>query len=172
MGGVSFAPVPGTDGKYVADSEGNIYGHRGQLKPWFAKSASVRRRDGQRHLAVRFWRGTGSYSAWSVHRAVFAAFHGDIPDGLEIRHVDGDPTNNRVTNLAVGTTADNKEDSRRHGTIAQGERHGMSKLTAGQVQDIRRRLAAGESQRSIGVVFNVHKSTIGLIARGKHWRSV
>lgn len=51
-----------------------------------------------------------------VHRLVAEAFLGPAPSSsYEVRHLDGDPSNNTRTNLAWGTGAENWEDRRRHG---------------------------------------------------------
>lgn len=41
-----------------------------------------------------------------VHKLVAATFIGPRPDGLEVRHKNGDPTDNRPENLEYGTLAD------------------------------------------------------------------
>ena len=51
-----------------------------------------------------------------VHILVTTAFHGARPAGLEVRHLDGDSTNNRPTNLAWGTHVENNQDRVKHGT--------------------------------------------------------
>jgi len=51
-----------------------------------------------------------------IHRMVAAAFIGPRPVGMEVRHLDGDPTNNHVSNLTYGTHAENMADRRLHGT--------------------------------------------------------
>lgn len=51
-----------------------------------------------------------------VHRLVMLAFVGPRPEGQEVRHLDGDPTNNRLGNLAYGTPSENSYDAIRHGT--------------------------------------------------------
>lgn len=51
-----------------------------------------------------------------VHQLVLAAFVGPVPEGQEVRHLDGDPTNNRLDNLLYGTRSENRLDSVRHGT--------------------------------------------------------
>jgi hypothetical protein len=38
------------------------------------------------------------------HRQVWEDAHGPIPDGAHIHHIDGDPTNNGLDNLAVVAT--------------------------------------------------------------------
>jgi hypothetical protein len=52
----------------------------------------------------------------TAHTLVMAAFVGPRPDGMDIRHLDGDPSNNALDNLAYGTRAENMQDKRRHGT--------------------------------------------------------
>lgn len=52
----------------------------------------------------------------TVHRAVLAAFIGPCPEGQEVRHLDGNPANNRLDNLAYGTKGENNLDAVRHGT--------------------------------------------------------
>ena len=51
-----------------------------------------------------------------VHRLVAEMFIPNPYDLPVVRHLDGDPTNNVVWNLAWGTAKDNYEDSVRHGT--------------------------------------------------------
>lgn len=51
-----------------------------------------------------------------VHRLVLEAFIG--PSNLITRHLDGNPANNVLSNLAWGTPAENSADMRVHGTNA------------------------------------------------------
>ena len=50
-----------------------------------------------------------------VHRAVYEAFVGKIPDGLEINHKDGDKQNNCVDNLEAITGIENLRHARKMG---------------------------------------------------------
>jgi hypothetical protein len=50
-----------------------------------------------------------------VHRLVLLAFVGPCPEGQEVRHLDGDPTNNRLDNLVYGSRSENIRDRYRHG---------------------------------------------------------
>lgn len=52
----------------------------------------------------------------TVHSLVAAAFLGPRPEGLVVRHLDGDATNNSVTNLRYGTHSENLLDQVAHGT--------------------------------------------------------
>lgn len=56
--------------------------------------------------------------------------------------------------------------------MARGERHGSAKLSATDVAEIRRRLTAGESQRSLARAHAVSQSTIWQIATGRSWNVI
>src|SRR5262245_38045005 len=62
--------------------------------------------------------GRGNY--FRTSRLVLLAFVGPCPEGMECRHLDGNPQNNHVDNLRWGTSAENTEDQRRHGTLIGG----------------------------------------------------
>ena len=67
------------------------------------------------HLEASLSRN-GKVSRQLVHRLVLAAFVGPCPEGEEVRHLDGNPGNNRLSNLAYGTRGENNLDAVRHGT--------------------------------------------------------
>lgn len=71
---------------------------------------------GGRYLQTTIWK-SGKYRTRRVHVLVCEAFHGpaQLP-GMEVRHLDDNPLNNRVGNLAWGTRVDNMQDSIRNGT--------------------------------------------------------
>jgi hypothetical protein len=121
------------------------------------------------HKRVTLWKEGQGYTQ-SVHRLVLEAFRGPCPAGQQCRHLDGNPANNRLDNLAWGTPKQDAADKIIHGTIARGERHGRAKLTDNDVRVIRRILADGGSQSLAARWFAVSKGTIQDIARGKNWR--
>jgi hypothetical protein len=49
------------------------------------------------------------------HRLVYvlSTFH-DIPENMQIDHIDGDPTNNRIENLRVVTNRENQQNRKKH----------------------------------------------------------
>lgn len=67
-----------------------------------------------------------------VHDLVMRAFVGPPPPKHECCHNNGDPKDNRLSNLRWGTRSENNFDAVRHGT--------RGKLTAQQVADIRAQL--------------------------------
>jgi crossover junction endodeoxyribonuclease RuvC len=79
----------------------------------------------------------------------------------------------KAHHLELGTVADNNRDRDERGRHhpLPGSSNGYSKLTEDDVLAIRERLAAGESQRSIGRAFNVSQFAIWRIASGRGWAS-
>ncbi|QOV97595.1 NUMOD4 motif-containing HNH endonuclease [Rhodococcus pyridinivorans] len=67
------------------------------------------------HLILSVPKHAGGQGRASVHALVAEAFLGPRPDGHEVRHLDGNPANNRVTNLAYGTRTDQRFDDVRNG---------------------------------------------------------
>lgn len=57
-------------------------------------------------------------TARTVHSLVAEAFLGSRPEGQEVRHRNGDTSDNRATNLVYGTRSQNMQDSLEHGTHA------------------------------------------------------
>jgi len=106
---------------------------------------------------------------FKVHRLVLEAFIGPCSKGKECAHLDGTRTNNRVDNLRWVTRTENQSHRVLHGTSNRGERSGRAKLTEKKVHDIRKRLANGETKRSISSKYGVTTTTINQISTGKIW---
>jgi DNA-binding phage protein len=107
-----------------------------------------------------------------VHRLVLMAFVGPSPASTETCHEDGNPANNRLTNLRWGTRKDNARDRRRHGHDLLGESHPDAKLTTEQVKFIRRLSLFPKSRLQIARQLGVSKSAVDRIQDGKTWQSV
>lgn len=105
-----------------------------------------------------------------VHRLVCEAFHGLPPSpDLEAAHRDGDPLNNRPSNLRWATHLENIRDKALHGTQLRGSQVPTSKLTESQVLDIRARVVAGESRHKVAADHNIHRNYLDQIVRGERW---
>lgn len=50
---------------------------------------------------------TGNHKNWSIHRLIWTAVNGPIPNGMEINHLDEDKTNNSISNLSLVTHKEN-----------------------------------------------------------------
>jgi hypothetical protein len=71
-----------------------------------------------------------------VHRLLLEAWVGPCPEGMECRHLNGNPSDNRLENLKWGTRSENIADAVRHGTnlnfFQRGENAPRAKLTKQQ----------------------------------------
>lgn len=107
-----------------------------------------------------------------VHRAVYEAIYGPIPDGLVVCHRCDNPPCYRPDHLFLGTQADNVADKIAKGREARGEQVGSAKLTAADVRTIRERVARGDRVVEIAATYNVDRDNIYRIARRETWRHV
>ena len=79
-----------------------------------------------------------------IHRLICSAFHGRPPKkSMQVRHLDGNPNNNKPENLRWGTREENWLDRKRHGRGIEGEKHPMSKLTDAEAEHLRWAISTG-----------------------------
>lgn len=133
------------------------------------------------HLQVGLYKD-GKQKRLSIHRLILEAFIGPCPLGMECRHLDGNPINNKLNNLQWGTKSENQQDSIRHGTFFhpdnRGSNNGHAILQESDIPKIRKLLKSGRngihgkrySQREIAKIFGVNHYTISMIATGKTWK--
>lgn len=106
-----------------------------------------------------------------VHNLVADAFLGPRPAGMEVNHIDGDKLNNRVENLEYCSRTANQRHAVSLGLAPFGERHGMSKITAADVADIRRRASVGERPFQIAKLYpTISRGTVENIVARRTWR--
>ena len=72
-----------------------------------------------------------------VHRLVAEAWLPDFDFDRQVAHNDGNPSNNKASNLRMATPKENSADTLRHGTRSLGSRRPMAKLSEEQVILIR-----------------------------------
>lgn len=111
---------------------------------------------------------------FQVHRLVAAAFIGPCPDGFDVNHKDGDPTNNKASNLEYLSRIDHDKHTRnvlKRSNKNIGEAQGRSKLTSDKVREIRRLYATGKYfYKDIAKMYGVGYQCIGDIIRGRNWK--
>lgn len=157
-----------THDRYAVGNDGSVWSRTSgkwvQLKP--VKNPKTG------YLAVHFQRPL-RYEY--VHTLVLEAFIGPRPPEMECRHFpDRERTNNHLTNLSWGTSADNSADTKTHGTFnpgkSVGEKHGCAKLNERQVRRIFKLHKTGRyTHRQLARWFNVTAAAVYRIVHGLSW---
>lgn len=116
----------------------------------------------------QFGEGGRNYRA---HRYSYELYVGPIPDGLCACHKCDNPSCVNPDHLWPGDDKQNAEDRTAKGRSAKqnGEKNGLSKLTDGQVLEIR---SAQGLQRELAEQYGVDQSLISLIKRKKVWAHI
>lgn len=98
-----------------------------------------------------------------AHRVAYELAHGRIPAGKQVMHTCDNPTCCNPNHLRVGSADENNKDK------AQKLR-ASAKLTADDVREIRRRLAAGHTLAEIAERFGVTGVNVWHIKHRHSWR--
>lgn len=89
----------------------DIYNSRGFIHTRKGLSAGTVLKD--KSKKPKSWQINTSFGKFSAHRVVWNLFNGEIPKGLVIDHIDGNPLNNNIKNLRVVSQAENNRNSAR-----------------------------------------------------------
>jgi hypothetical protein len=103
-----------------------------------------------------------------AHRVGWEFAHGDSPGDLHIRHRCDNPTCQNPNHWELGTHLDNMRDmvERKRVKTMYGEKHGKSKLSTQQVNEIIDLYDAGHTQCAIARTYGVTQQNISYIVRG------
>jgi len=111
----------------------------------------------------------------AVHRLVMLAFRGECPKGHEVNHIDGNKSNNHLSNLEYVTHAHNI----RHALNIikspfgqKGTAHNLAKLDDEKIREIRKIASVGISTRRIAQLYGVTQPLISGILNGRYWSHV
>jgi len=161
--------IPGYEGRYQASTEGRIRSlvrnARGVCH--FTGEPFCRTVRGRilspgkyckaGHLSVVLGHGTAGKP---VHQLIMLTFVGPPPEGMEVLHRNGDPTDNRLENLHYGTRTENILDVYRQGSK-------WRKLSVDDVQAIRFGFYCGIKGVELAAMYNVTPSIISAIKTGR-----
>lgn len=103
-----------------------------------------------------------------IHRLVYEAFHGPIPEGYEINHKNGIRDDNRPENLEAVTHADNVRYSKTH-LGADYATYGNARMTVEQRNAIFSMRESGATAKAIGKHVGFSKSQVMNVLNGRCW---
>lgn len=155
---IRWAPVPLYEGLYEVSNMGDVRSIKTKqiLRPY--KKA--------RYLSVCL-HGVGNRRTTRIHRIVCSAFHGPCPNGMMACHNNGNPRDNRASNLRWDTACNNHSDALAHGTRLLGESISWSKLTFKAVHLIR---TVHRPDSYYASEYGVHYKVIREARIGKTWK--
>ena len=109
-----------------------------------------------------------------AHRLVYAYFKNELVGDKEINHIDGNKTNNNISNLELSDRFHNMQHAYKLGLLKSniGSKNGYSKLTEEQVLEIRRLRNEGIMVRELSEMFNISKTNIRDIISRKLWKHI
>lgn len=135
-----WKPVVGSSG-YEVSSHGNVRSYkkfRGSIGGWYIADKPVKTlspaTDKRGYRGVNLGKRDGRPYFVRIAKLVTAAFLGPCPNGLEVCHNDGNPSNDRVENLRYDTHKSNMQDAVEQGNMSRSK---GGKLTKEQVERIR-----------------------------------
>jgi hypothetical protein len=123
--------------------------------------------------------GTGGYGKFFIHgkveyahRAAYEISTGVSPKGFTVCHRCDNPGCVNPAHLFLGTPAENSADMARKGRVRSGDRHHGTKLSDGDLSDIRNRVRDGETQRSVAKLYGVSFQHVSDIIGGKKRQTI
>lgn len=168
--------IPGFDGKYSISKDGKIrslYSRWGKRKN--PMELSVWQQD-KGYKCVKLTRNNGS-KKYYIHKLLAQAFIPNPENKPCVNHKDGDPTNNKLSNLEWATYSEDQKHAHKSGLnnkdYATGQNNNLSKLTENEVLEIR---AAHKldcfNYTEMADAYDVSDVTIRNIIKRKTWKHI
>ena len=153
--------VFGYEGIYTVDDNGNVFSSKTKkIHSVFTTSK------GYQQISLR---KNGELKTLKLHRLILLSFqYRDDYKLLEVNHIDGNPSNNKLNNLEWCTRSYNIKHAIKIGLIKnKGEKNHNHKLVEGDINYIRTSIL---NNKQLGKMFNVSNSNISLIRLYKTWK--
>lgn len=118
----------------------------------------------------------GKVTKHKVHRLVAAAFISNHEDKFTVNHIDGDKTNNEVSNLEWATLSENNKHAYDTGLYTTfGENQPTSKLTVDEVIEIREKYKHREDHETytyIAKKYGISRRALADVLKYKSWKNL
>jgi len=175
---VVWKDIKGYEGHYQVSSDGRVRSldrvvitKRGFPKPYKSRELVQSINNGYLQLNLHL---SGKSSPKLVHHLVAFTFIGERPKGMEINHINGIKTDNRVSNLEYVTPKENTRHAINMGLVIRpkGEQSSAHKLKDADVLTVKKRLANGELAGRIAKDYGLDTTTIRAIKIGQTWKHI
>jgi hypothetical protein len=175
--------IPLLNSKYEASDHGNIRrvkgfvinSPNGGLRKVGGKNLSQKTKSNG-YKEVNIYNESNSSTMAYVHRLVAMAFIGEISEGYEVNHKDGNKANNALANLEIVTASGNRLHAyhilKSGIAVYKGSGHGMAKLNDEQVIRMRELYKGGKTPMDISIEYKTPHSTVCKILYRKTWKHI
>lgn len=161
------------EGNIVVDAEnGKVFATRGPGGVKLDKPRELKGSNLNGYLVVSIRNGETKMQC-RVHRIVWIAEHGVIPDGYVIDHINNDKQDNRLCNLQLLTAAENSTKAKTDGLYKIHGESGSAKITD-EVHDFIQYVYGNTdlSIRQLSEIFGISKSRVHQIIHDEAWTDI
>ncbi len=173
---LKYKDIPGYEGLYGINKIGEILSYSrnrlGMNNSFSYRNERLLKQTGKNqndYLGVSLYDRDKKKHRILVHKLVYLTFKGEIPQGKQINHIDGNKFNNNFSNLEVCTPKENISHAWKTGLAKKDRSKMFSKLNLKDVKIIRNVAKKGISHREIADIYKVSRSHISRIIKGEHW---
>lgn len=114
----------------------------------------------------------GKHYTRTVHKLVAEAFIGKRNKGDVIRHLDGDPKNNHISNLSYGSQKQNMQDAIKHGTVERGEKRYNAKLSNEDITRMKMDISNGMKSVEVSKKYGVSEIYVCKVINNTRWKNI
>lgn len=163
-----WVPVHGLESFYEVSSDGQIR-RIGRVAGAVVGRVIRQSTNKAGYKRVGLW-ANGECRLLYVHRIVAASFLG--PSELDVNHINGDKSDNRIANLEYVTKSQNMRHAADVIKTISGPSAPLAKLSVSDVEELRAIHRSGVSAYAIARRFGIHHSTAWRIATRQTWKHV
>lgn len=160
-----FKDIKGFEDKYQISNTGKVVSKKTglMLKPMYNKKGYQ-----YVHLSINKYKS----AKWYIHRLVAFHFIPNSENKPQVNHVDGNPSNNDVSNLEWVTNDENQRHAILNNLHFKGETHRDSKFTNDSIKLLPSLINIGFSLKELNCLTGVAVQNIEKILNGKTWRKL
>ena len=161
------------EGHILVDTEnGKVYRTRGQRGTMLEEPKEMSGTDVNGYLVVSIRNGNTKMMC-RIHRIIWIAAHGIIPDGYVIDHINNNKKDNRLANLQMLTPGENSTKARNEGLYKIHEEAGQAKISDETHDYIQYIYESTDSTiKELAKTFGISKSRVHQIIHEHGWTDI